>query len=314
MSAKAINGANHLYFCYASFFKMHKNSLRALLTCFIIILALQGCDNVSNPLSNNGPVKLAFNFKTDSSYLYIMDSRLLLMPEVNGKTLSIKQEMKLLSTYKVTSNTNNQKDLTVTYTRITMSSGNGVVSKDFDSDDTANKDPLFLPIAAMINKPFNIIISDKGVSGTQQLYAYDMTDSTALTNNNNFSDSSLRKMMMQCLNIYPPGEVKTGDSWKRTYNTSTGFINMKLENTYTLKHIDKGIAYIELHSIISPESATQAMAFSGIQNGTIEVEIESGLIFNSRISQQLKGKILIGEKENPVTANSEINIYGSKQQ
>lgn len=277
-----------------------------------VCIAITSCENVSNPLMGNEPIALSFNFKPDSTYLYIMDSRLLLMPEVNGKTLSIKQEMKLLSTYKVTGQQNNQKDLTVTYTRITMSSGNGVVSKDYDSDDTSNKDPLFTPIASMIKKPFNISISDKGVSGVVQLYTADTADST-IVREQQFSDSSLRKMMMQCLNIYPPQKIKIGDSWKRSYNTSTGFIHMKLENTYTLKKIDNGIAYIELSATISPESASQPMAFNGIQNGNLDIDIESGLILKSHISQQLKGKLMVGGKESPVSANSEINIYGSKE-
>jgi hypothetical protein len=89
---------------------------------------------------------------------------------------------------------------------------------------------------------------------------------------------------------------------------------MKLENTYTLKSAEDGIAHIALMANIFPEFADQTMAFRGIQNGTMDVDIESGLILNSKISQQLKGTIIIGGKQQPVDASSEITIFGNKQQ
>jgi hypothetical protein len=241
------------------------------------------------------------------------------MPQVNGKTLSIKQEMKLLCTYRVTGATNNQKNTTVTYTRITMSSGNGYNSNSFDSNDSTNLDSLYVPIASMINKPFNLIISDKGLASAQQLYETQPADSTDSADSiatvvTSFGDSSLRKMMTPCLNFYPPNPVKIGDSWKRNYTASSGFIHMKLENTYTLKSVEDGIAHIAMTANITPEFAGQNMAFRGIQNGTMDVDIESGLILNSKISQQLKGTILIGDKQQPVDASSEITIFGNKQQ
>ena len=280
--------------------------------CIALVAFVSGCDDIANSIQHRGPVNISFNFKKDSTYLYIVDSRMLLMPEVNGKTLSIKQEMKLVATYKVLSASENQKNFTVTYTRITMSSGNGSVSSDFDSDDSTNLDPLFQPIAALIHQPFNITVSDKGLSSAQQLYTASINDSTTTTHS--FGDSSLRKMMMQCLNFYPPQPVNIGDSWKRSYTTSTGFLHMRLDNTYTLKSIDNDVAHIELNANIFPEDTTHMMKFKGIQSGNIDVEISSGMILNSKISQQFKGTIMIADKQHPVDASSEITIYGNKQQ
>jgi len=294
-------------------------SLTSILIIALFATITASCNDIVNSIQEPSPINLSFNFKNDSTYLYILDSRMLLMPQVNGKTLSIKQEMKLLCTYRVTGATNNQKNTTVTYTRITMSSGNGYNSNSFDSNDSTNLDSLYVPIASMINKPFNLIISDKGLASTQQLYETQPADSTDSADSiatvvTSFGDSSLRKMMTPCLNFYPPNPVKIGDSWKRNYTASSGFIHMKLENTYTLKGVEDGIAHIAMTANILPEFAGQNMAFRGIQNGTMDVDIESGLILNSKISQQLKGTILIGDKQQPVDASSEITIFGNKQQ
>lgn len=87
---------------------------------------------------------------------------------------------------------------------------------------------------------------------------------------------------------------------------------MKLENTYKLKSIDEGIAHIELEGQIRPEDTTQAMVFSGVQSGGIDIDIKTGLITIARITQHLNGKITAAGKTNEVSATSEINLIGNK--
>jgi hypothetical protein len=87
---------------------------------------------------------------------------------------------------------------------------------------------------------------------------------------------------------------------------------MKLENTYTLKSIDGNIAHLELQGKITPEDTTQAMIFSGIQSGGLDVDIKTGLITIGLITQHLSGKISSGGKTSEVSATSEINLIGNK--
>lgn len=272
-------------------------------------IALWGCDDNGLPEQNNGPISLQFNFIKDSSYQYILDSKMTLEPVVNGKTLTITQQMKLLSNYIVTTSSGDNKNVAVTYNRITMSSGNGVTTNEYDSEDTANQNPMFASVGAMMKRTFNISVSKSGITGVQNLFDEELlTDSSAV----NYGDSSLRKAMLQFLTMYPAEAIKPGDTWKKEFHTSNGFIHMKLENTYTLKSIDGNIAHVELQGQITPEDTTQAMIFSGIQSGGLDVDIKTGLITIGQITQHLSGKISSGGKTSEVSATSEINLIGNK--
>lgn len=272
-------------------------------------IALWGCDDNGLPEQNNGPISLQFNFTKDSSYQYILDSKMTLEPVVNGKTLTITQQMKLLSNYIVTTSSGDNKNVAVTYNRITMSSSNGITTNEYDSEDTVNQNPMFASVGAMMKRTFNISVSKSGITGVQNLFDEEqLNDSSA----SNYGDSSLRKAMLQFLTMYPAEAIKPGDTWKKEFHTSNGFIHMKLENTYTLKSIDGNIAHLELEGKITPEDTTQAMIFSGIQSGGLDVDIKTGLITIGLITQHLSGKISSGGKTSEVSATSEINLIGNK--
>ncbi len=285
--------------------------VKQYITAIILILSvvLTGCDDNGLPEQNNGPISLQFNFIKDSSYQYILDSKMTLEPVVNGKTLTITQQMKLLSNYIVTTSNADNKNVAVTYNRITMSSGNGVTTNEYDSEDTANQNPMFASVGAMMKRTFNISVSKSGITGVQNLFDEEqLTDSSAV----NYGDSSLRKAMLQFLTMYPAEAIKPGDTWKKEFHTSNGFIHMKLENTYTLKSIDGNIAHVELQGQITTEDTTQAMIFSGIQSGGLDVDIKTGQITIGQITQHLSGKISSGGKTSEVSATSEINLIGNK--
>lgn len=272
-------------------------------------IALWGCDDNGLPEQNNGPISLQFNFTKDSSYQYILDSKMTLEPVVNGKTLTITQQMKLLSNYIVTTSSGDNKNVAVTYNRITMSSSNGITTNEYDSEDTVGQNPMFASVGAMMKRTFNISVSKSGITGVQNLFDEEqLNDSSA----SNYGDSSLRKAMLQFLTMYPAEAIKPGDTWKKEFHTSNGFIHMKLENTYTLKSIDGNIAHLELQGKITPEDTTQAMIFSGIQSGGLDVDIKTGLITIGLITQHLSGKISSGGKTSEVSATSEINLIGNK--
>lgn len=285
--------------------------VKQYITAIILILSvvLTGCDDNGLPEQSNGPISLQFNFIKDSSYQYILDSKMTLEPVVNGKTLTITQQMKLLSNYIVTTSSGDNKNVAVTYNRITMSSSNGITTNEYDSEDTLNQNPMFASVGAMMKRTFNISVSRSGITGVQNLFDEEQLNDSSTAN---YGDSSLRKAMLQFLTMYPAEAIKPGDTWKKEFHTSNGFIHMKLENTYTLKSIDGNIAHLELQGKITPEDTTQAMIFSGIQSGGLDVDIKTGLITIGLITQHLSGKISSGGKTSEVSATSEINLIGNK--
>lgn len=288
--------------------------MRRGLLYFILLFAVlfQSCDNGDSKNTYNGePVLLKFNFIPGTQYQYLLDSKLAVEPEVNGVTMTINQDMKLVASYVVNSTVNNGKQVSITYDRITMKSGNSMLTKEFDSDDTANVDPIFLNVKDMVHKPFNMTIADNGdVIAFEQPLIDDSSSTDPMT------DSSIRKMMTQSLNIYPSTAVKPGDTWTKTFTSSIGFINMNLANSYKLVSVNNGMAHIELSSKITPELNSNVqelgMDITGVQTGTLEVEIGTGLITDAKITQQMKGKLNMGGNEVPMNAKAEIHITGTR--
>lgn len=308
MSKNALNGADDSYFClslHVALMRIREFFFFLLITCMGLFTI--GCKNNTESAYTGGPVYLLFNFQPGSTYEYIFDSKLTLQPEVNGTTISISQDMKIMSQYEVISNDGKSKNIEVTYNRITMRSGNDVKSLEYDSDDTVAPHPIFQSVGGLVKKPFGITVSEKGdITNVRKLD----TDSTGA---NILGDSSIRKMMTQCLYIYPDNAVKPGDTWQRAFHSSIAFIHMQVSSTYTLTNIDKGTAYVNVISKIMPEDSTSDNAFSGSQSGKLEIDIASGLVIKANITQELDGKFPSpGGEIRPVKATAEINIFGNK--
>ena len=282
-----------------------KKNFIVLLTC---CLGAAACKNDTKQSNTGEPVSLTFNFQPGSTYEYILDNKLSLQSDINGNTLTIMQDMKIMSAYDVINNTGKNKNIEVTYNRITMRSGNGIINREFDSDDTASNDPIFSHVRDLVNKPFGITVSELGNITQVRGFGNNNADQDIL------GDSSIRKMMVQCLSVYPAAAVKPGDSWKRDVSSSVGFIHMRLNSTYTLITINKGIAYIDVLSRITPEDTTAGIGFTGSQKGKLEMDIASGLILQGNITQDLEGQLPMAGRLTPVKATSEINIFGSKKQ
>lgn len=279
---------------------------------------LSGCDMNTAPSQDSEPVTLKLNFKQGEKYQYITDSRLELQPEVNGMSFTINQDMKIVSSYFITSVNGADKNVAITYERITMRSGASALSKEYDSDDTTEPDELFRDVAEMVKKPFNMTINDIG-----QVVAYKGIESnpvsdTAISQDAIMSDSSVRKMLMQSLNVYPRKPVLPGSSWIRSFRSSVGFMDMRIINTYKMASVKDGIAHLEMTAKITTEDtankATMQANIRGVQTGTIDMEVETGLIKEAKITQQLSGTINMIGKDNPVNAKTEIHILGTKIQ
>lgn len=278
--------------------------------------ALGSCDADKPADEQSGPVVLKFNFKQGEKYQYITDSRLELSPEVNGISFTINQDMKIISSYVVNSVNGTDKDVAITYERITMRSGNKALSKEYDSDDTAKPDDLFREVSTMVKKPFHMTINDIGQVVNDKGFEGNNDTDTIVAEIATMSDSSIRKMLMQSLNVYPRQPVQSGSSWIRSFRSSVGFIDMRVMNTYKLVSVKEGIAHIEMNAKITSEDTTASTQANirGIQTGTIDMEVQTGLIKEGKMTQEISGTINMTGKENPVDAKTTIHIIGSRVQ
>lgn len=126
-------------------------------------------------------------------------------------------------------------------------------------------------------------------------------------------------MMEQSLNVYPEKPIRIGDTWQRSYISNMGFMEMEMVSTYKLVSVSDDVAHIEINANIKskPGSTQQtkemAMEMYGTQQGSMDMDIITGLIKESRLTQSVTGKISVQGLEIPMKLTSTTRIIGKKR-
>lgn len=278
-----------------------------LFTILLVAIALCGCEQ--EQYGQNTVLPLQFNIDKDSSFHYLIKSHVALTPQMDdGKEVTIDQDMTIASTFSLVSKQQNRTELSVTYNRLILSSGGDAINTEFDTDNDDGSITIYQGIRDMIDKPFAMTVSANGAISEQGFIEH---------GDRTISDSSFRKVLTQALHIYPNHPVKVGETWQKQFKTSIGFLTINVTNNYKLMFLNGPVAHIEVSSRIASDSNTQMgnakMSIMGIQSGSLDVQISSGLITNGRFEQQLSGTIDFAGKETPVSITSNIDIMGSKK-
>lgn len=274
---------------------------------------LGGCSDIASTSEVTGPIDLKFNLFADSTYLYSIKNNIELTQEMDkDNEITIHQNMTLTSSYRVVSLRDRQSTVSVTYERIQMSSGNQLFSLDYDSENDNGTDIMYEDLRNLIDKNFKIVVSRNGdILSSEPVIQGNKEGRSAF----NFSDSSIRKIMLHSLEVYPDRAVEIGDIWDKTFSTSVGFANVRIKNKYQLVSIENGLAHIELQGRISSDNAEQtqnsSMSLNGTQSGSLDIVLNSGLVQNGKINQKLSGDMDITGESTPVAIESNIYILGT---
>lgn len=302
-----------------------KKTLLAIALGLVSLNSLVGCKGGKS----GDTVNLKFNFNPGDKFRYTMDTRQVITQSMMGQQMVINQDILMQGLYDVQAgDKQDNRKLTVMYDRVSMKTGMAGMSMEYDSQDSTKQDPNLKSMGGILNKPFSMIVSQTGeitrVEGLSEMLnsMVDPNDPNAETVRKNMegmmNDSSIRSMMQQSFNIYPDKPVAPGDTWKRTMSNNIGFMVMNLDNEYKLVSVNNGIAHIEVKTTITskPGSAAQSMGMqmdmSGTQNGTMDVEVANGMITESKMKQDLKGKVSVQGQSIPMDIKSDVHVTGKK--
>lgn len=278
------------------------------LISFLLFLSgsISSCDEEAVTNSSD-PIKLLFNFEEGSTYKYLVKSNIEIKPQIGDKDITINQDMTIACKYQKLSNSGTSSNMSVTYDRIIMSSGNNQNTLEFDSDNDSGEGKVFQSIRDVIKKPFEMVISPYG----NVLSASGIEDPK--NKGHYFSDTAFQKVMQQAFQIYPKKIIAAGDLWERKFSSSIGFIHVTITNNYKLMFVNNNMAHIELTARInSTQENNQQVDISGIQRGSMDVDINTGLVSNAKMEQQLSGHLYLNGKETPVAVKATIHIMGTK--
>ena len=287
---------------------MHKRHIALILT---IITFLVGCDEVVEKATEiTDPINLSFSLYADSAYQYTIKNQVTIEQEIDKEnTTSINQNLTLSATYKVNSVKRDQSNVSVTYDRIALNIGNQLMSLDYDSQNDDGTISMYEDLRKLIDRSYKINIAPTGKILSSEPVIKGKSKSAV-----GIDDSSLRKIMLHTLYLYPKHEVQKGDMWQNSYTTSIAFANVRVKSNYQLESVKDGIATVEMQSRLSSEETIQQentkVVLNGIQNGTYKIDITTGLVISGRIKQELSGEMNITGELNATEITGNIYIMG----
>ncbi len=255
-------------------------------------------------------VKLSFNPEKGTKYQYTQETVQLLKQTAMGQ--EIPMEMDVTMSYIMNIKEKNTKETVAqcTYQDISYVLSSAMMKMGYDS-----KNPLENPsemdkmmgkmLGSLIGKPFEMhIASDGSVSSVTGMDAIAESMSQAVAADGpmamqvgasmkqQFNNETIKNQFEQSLKIYPANLVKEGDSWEASQVMSVSGMNLEMKTKYTLKNVQRNTASIGIESVISMvPSAGMEGKLSGIQTGTMEVNVKTGMPISSELSQNIKGSL-----------------------
>lgn len=289
------------------------------LISYLIVPALlfAACKGGGSATNSDGSINLKFNFQKGSKYKYVVKNSQMIKESTMGQSMEVNQDMDMTSSYEVSAAEGDNKKLTVTYDKIAMKQKNAMAGMDmnYDSDDKGHSNPMLSTLGDMLHKPFSMTVTDKG-----EVVAVDGFDKLMPASGKAImSDSAIRDMMQQAFYIYPQKPVKPGDTWTNSYAMSLQVMKMKTENNFKLVSVNNGVAHVEMNSTIStapgtggPEMKDVKMELNGTQTGSMDIDINTGMLISSKLKQQITGNIETQGMKMPMSISTDVNVAGTK--
>ena len=91
---------------------------------------------------------------------------------------------------------------------------------------------------------------------------------------------------------------------------------MAVNSTYKLVSVSNDVAHIEITATIksipssNPQMKGMDIEMNGTQNGSMDIDVKSGLIQESKFTQDVSGKMKIPGTEIPMKLTSDTRIIG----
>lgn len=273
--------------------------------------------------SSSEGIDLKLNFKVGDKYLYTtqINQNIGLM-----QGISMNQNMVMEMLYGCKADNAGTKDLEITYDHIEISMTSPMGEMKYDSKAPKQGANGMNMMDSLIGKSFILSVAPNGeilkVSGLDAIIASFSTNNPTEQESvkSQLSDTAIRMMMQNSFDMYPGHKVKVGDTWNKKQQMTVSGININMENTYTLKSVEDGKATLTVSSDLNlpqtnmgTDSLQTQMELKGKQDGTIELDIATGQVINSKIISDIKGKMVMQNAPEDINIKSTISVTSKKQ-
>ena len=212
----------------------------------------------------------------------------------------------------VTGEEGTSKIIEASYQRFAMKMNMEQVSLDIDTDLPAPsmEDIAADPAKAMAKifhaikgQVFTMVVNAQGelvkVTGFEKIVDNVVDSATAWFNlpeaakrgmrdgmSKQFNAKSVTDMMQQSFNNFPGKPVKVGDSWVKNIDTKGDKPN-KMTTTYTVKSVGNNEVALSVQSQVDAIQSGDDIIMKGTQQGNMVIEIRTGMLIRSEITQDL---------------------------
>ena len=270
-----------------------------LIFCFIVIAQFGAAQ-----------ITLKFNPEQGSKYSYqtIFKQDI---KHIMGQNIDIIQDMGIVYDMAIEGKTSEEINVSFVHKEITFESKNPMMHIDYNSKiRKENPDETELVVAnifdAMIDVPFNVVFASNGeikaINGTERLVeALANAGGTSPASaamvaafKEQYGEEAQKKSFEQLWKIYPDKPVNVGESWKISMSIPVMVTEIRGDITYTLKSTDEKNAYLDVSADLKMQSENESMPMdvNGSQAGTMTVDLATGVILNSEITQSFSGTVM----------------------
>ncbi|MCM8534035.1 MAG: DUF6263 family protein [Lentisphaeraceae bacterium] len=272
-------------------------------------------------------IKLELKLKAGDIYgfEYIMKQKI--QQDIQGRKVSTKQHSGTTYDLEVQEQMiDGYFKLKCTYRHALLEMENTMMTVKYNS--RTHKGPIPPPamgLASLLNQSFTMEVSNNGkvrnVQGMDKIIK-NMIESLPSNNaalriqmkaqfNQAFGNEAIQKLMQQSFDIYPDKAVAVNDTWKDEQIVKTLY-PIKVKSNWLLEKFEKGGAVIKVDATLN-SNATFKMSgldckanLTGTQKGHMTVDLKSGFCRESKLIQDIKGKLDMMQMIVPITIESEI--------
>lgn len=284
-------------------------------------LSAQDIDSLSAQDVDSPKLDLHLNLLAGDSYLYSISTDQKMTQEITGNQIEMNQKSNIDYKYTVESNDGESIKIKATCEKMQLSidyPGNQI---EYDSE-LKGSDSRLAGLDNITRKSFYLFLDTKGniykTEGFKELgdefksneFGDEFRSNELIKNL--FTDSALITSLH--MDIYPDNPISIGTSWKKLSHLN--LMSGKLQNdiNYTLEGTSEDIAWINVKGDISGlvDNSSFKIDLKGTQTGTLETDLQSGLISDGTIQMEIEANIQSLDLVSPMKLSSETRISSRK--
>jgi len=299
---------------------------------FIIYISLlSACSSPSKHADANAQsYHIRFQPPSNCKYVYTVESSMNTVAEYEDAKRSHAESVNIQLITAFSPGSAGQYNVEFTYNKLISTTDINGQKKTIDAATVATsgapEDKMF---AAFNNAKVSAVVDDKGkllsVSGHEELInkmlAYLPNDpegrkSVEETIRSQLGEQFVKNTLWQCFAALPDSALRIGSTWQ-VVDTLVAETKVITKSTYKLESVNNNIAEISIQSTVSTggQVANQShieVELSGKQEGSLKIDLATGLIVESSSTLNAKGKWKMISTEIPITVKNTNIVHGKK--